>query len=354
MAVIATAILLLLASATAWPLLDRSLAGEPVASTVFWILVTVIASAFPVQTPRGATVSVSAAPILASALLGGPTVGALVALIGSTERRELTGRVPWYGVLYNHATLVIPATLAGVVAISTEVEVRGQPAASLLVALLAGLIYFAANEFLSALAVSTREQRALRSTLVADVKGFGVALVGLIPIAWLMALAYSAVGPWVIALFALPLYATRASYASVVEIRNMFTQTVTALASAIDARDPSTKKHSEHVSSIGVEIGEVLQLGEADLERLEWAGLLHDIGKIGIPDSVLLKPDRLTREEREEMNRHPQRGWAILAPVERLKRERELILHHHQWFNGSGYPRVNDAGDPVDPRDAEQ
>ena len=98
----------------------------------------------------------------------------------------------------------------------------------------------------------------------------------------------------------------------------------------------------------------MLQLGEADLERLEWAGLLHDIGKIGVPDAVLLKPDRLTREEREEMNRHPQRGWAILAPVERLKRERELILHHHQWFNGSGYPRVNDAGDPVDPRDAEQ
>ena len=168
-----------------------------------------------------------------------------------------------------------------------------------------------------------------------------------------MALAYSFIGPFVVLLFALPLYTTRASYASVVEIRNMFTQTVTALASAIDARDPSTKKHSEHVSSIAVEIGQVLQLGEADIERLEWAGLLHDIGKIGIPDSVLLKPDRLTREEREEMNRHPQRGWAILAPVERLKRERELILHHHQWFNGSGYPRVNEAGDPVDPSDTE-
>jgi HD-GYP domain-containing protein (c-di-GMP phosphodiesterase class II) len=69
---------------------------------------------------------------------------------------------------------------------------------------------------------------------------------------------------------------------------------------------------------------------------------------------VLLKPDRLTREEREEMNRHPQRGWAILASVERLKRERELILHHHQWFNGSGYPRVNEAGEPVDPREVEQ
>src|SRR3954447_20221343 len=110
MAVIVTAVLLFLASAAKWPILDQSQAAAPVASTVFWIIVTVIASAFPVRTPRGATVSVSAAPILASAVLGGPTVAALVALIGSTERRELTGRVPWYGVLYNHATLVIPAT----------------------------------------------------------------------------------------------------------------------------------------------------------------------------------------------------------------------------------------------------
>jgi HD-GYP domain-containing protein (c-di-GMP phosphodiesterase class II) len=249
--------------------------------------------------------------------------------------------------------LVIPAILAGVVAVTADAKIGDRPAASLVIVLLAGLIYFVANEFLSSLAVSTREHRTLRSTLVADLKGFGVALLGLIPIAWLMALAYSSVGPWVLALFALPLYMNRASYASVVEIRNMFTQTVTALASAIDARDPSTKKHSEHVSSIAVEIGQVLQLGEADLERLEWAGLLHDIGKIGIPDAVLLKPGRLNREEREEMNRHPQRGWQILTPVERLKRERELILHHHQWFNGSGYPRVNDAGEPVDPREAE-
>jgi len=162
-----------------------------------------------------------------------------------------------------------------------------------------------------------------------------------------MALAYLKVGPLVVILFALPLYTTRASYASVVEIRRMFTQTVRALASAIDARDPTTKKHSEHVSSIAVEIGRVMGVGERELEQLEWGGLLHDIGKIGVRDDVLLKPDRLTRDEREAMNSHPQRGRDILMPVEKLGPELPLILHHHQWFNGSGYPRVDERGEPV-------
>ena len=139
-------------------------------------------------------------------------------------------------------------------------------------------------------------------------------------------------------LFALPLYTTRASYQSVVEIRKMFTQTVRALASAIDARDPSTKQHSDHVSQIAVEIGQVMGVSEGQLEQLEWGGLLHDIGKIGIRDSVLLKPGRLDKAERMLMNEHPEKGAEILKGVEKLAPELPLIRHHHEWYNGSGYP----------------
>ena len=113
-------------------------------------------------------------------------------------------------------------------------------------------------------------------------------MVGLTPIAWLMALAYTVVGPLVALAFALPLYTTRAAFKAVVDVREMFTQTVKALASAIDARDPSTKKHSEHVSGIAIEIGQAMNLGETELEQLEWAGLLHDFGNICFRDAVLL------------------------------------------------------------------
>ena len=144
----------------------------------------------------------------------------------------------------------------------------------------------------------------------------------------------------VVLIFALPLYTTRAAYESVVEIRKMFTQTIKALASAIDARDPSTKKHSENVSTIAMEIGQEMGVSEADLESLQWGGLLHDVGKIGIPDAVLLKPSRLNKEERTAMNAHPEKGRDILQDVEALAPILPVILHHHQWYNGSGYPKV--------------
>jgi HD-GYP domain-containing protein (c-di-GMP phosphodiesterase class II) len=318
----------------------------------FWTGITLLASAFPVHTTRGTIVSVSIAPILAATALGGPAAGAIVAVLGSTESRELRGETPWYGALYNHAAVAIPAVAAGLIYVSIAGPGSAPSSLNSLVGLLiGGLAYFAINESLAAAAISIRQHHSFGATVIADLRAFGLAFVGLAPLAWLMALAYSHVGWAVVLLFALPLYTTRASYASVVEIRKMFTQTVRALASAIDARDPTTRKHSEHVSGIAVEIGQVMGLGESELEQLEWGGLLHDIGKIGVRDNVLLKPGRLTRDEREAMNSHPQRGREILKPVEKLGPELPLILHHHQWFNGSGYPRVDERGEPVSRND---
>ena len=79
-------------------------------------------------------------------------------------------------------------------------------------------------------------------------------------------------------------------------------------------------------------------MSEAELEALEWGGLLHDIGKIGIPDAILLKQGELDKEERMVMNAHPVKGEEIIRPVQKLAPELPIIRHHHEWFNGSGYP----------------
>jgi HD-GYP domain-containing protein (c-di-GMP phosphodiesterase class II) len=121
-------------------------------------------------------------------------------------------------------------------------------------------------------------------------------------------------------------------------MRDMFTQTVKSLAQAVDARDTFTSGHSVRVQQISVDIGRVMRVGAKELEALEWGGLLHDIGKIGVPDAVLLKPDRLTKEERALMNAHPVKGANIIAPVTKLAPELPIIRHHHEWYNGSGYP----------------
>ena len=81
-----------------------------------------------------------------------------------------------------------------------------------------------------------------------------------------------------------------------------------------------------------------MRVSAAELEALEWGGLLHDVGKIGVPDNVLLKQGKLTREERITMNAHPVLGAQIIGPVDRLAPELPVIRHHHEWYNGSGYP----------------
>jgi putative nucleotidyltransferase with HDIG domain len=201
-----------------------------------------------------------------------------------------------------------------------------------------GVVYFVANNFLAAAAISVREARSLTSVVTSNLQQFGLSLAGLGPLAWLMASMWSVAGVIGILPFAVPLYATRVGYKKVVEIRDMFTQTVKSLASAVDAKDRFTAGHSVRVQIISKDLGEELGCNDAELEALEWGGLLHDIGKIGIPDAILLKQGALTKEERMVMNAHPVKGEEIIAPVEKLKPELPIIRHHHEWFNGSGYP----------------
>jgi HD-GYP domain-containing protein (c-di-GMP phosphodiesterase class II) len=110
------------------------------------------------------------------------------------------------------------------------------------------------------------------------------------------------------------------------------------VAGAVDAKDPFTAGHSERVQLIAKDLGAELHCNDNELEALEWGGLLHDIGKIGIPDAILLKQGALTKEERMVMNAHPVKGEEIIRPVAKLQPELPIIRHHHEWYNGSGYP----------------
>jgi len=176
--------------------------------------------------------------------------------------------------------------------------------------------------------------------LLGDARGFLINFFALTPLAWLMSQVFMIprTGWWTTLLFALPLYTTRVAHRRFVEMRDMFTQTISSLAQAVDKRDKFTSGHSLRVKEISVDIGREMRVSDRDLEALEWGGLLHDVGKIGVPDNVLLKQERLTKEERMIMNAHPVLGAEIIAPVTRLSAELPIIRHHHEWYNGSGYP----------------
>jgi diguanylate cyclase (GGDEF)-like protein len=111
----------------------------------------------------------------------------------------------------------------------------------------------------------------------------------------------------------------------------------TALARAVDAKDAGTRNHCETVSELCVLIGQSLGLGAERIERLRLAGLLHDVGKIGVDDEILRKPDGLDADEAAHMSSHVRTGHAIVASAE-LTEEARWVLHHHEHFDGSGYP----------------
>ena len=309
---------------------------ELLLGVAFWTILTLVGSAFPVRLPRGTHQAVAVAPIMASMFLGGPAVGGWVAAIGTTEMRELRGRIPWYGTLANHAGLVIPAVLAGALREGLLLIWVG-PLAEFVTAMIAAAVFMSSNLLLASLLLGLRTGQPVFGVLVGDSRGISSAVIALAPLAWLMTLVY-AVHWWATALFAVPLYSTRLAYERFVEMRDMFTQTIGALAEAVDKRDPFTSKHSVRVKEISVDIGRVMRVGDAELEALEWGGLLHDVGKIGVPDSVLKKAERLNKEERTIMNSHPVLGAQIIAPVTKLAPELPIIRHHHEWYNGSGYP----------------
>lgn len=304
---------------------------------VFWTLVTLVTSALPVKAPGGVMIAVAVAPCLAAMILGGPAAGGWVALIGSTELRELRGEIPWYGSLSNHAGIVLPAVAGGVV-LKALVPDPGNALADLVGSAAAAVVYSALNLLIIYIIAAMRARTPVRLALRAGDLGVASSFVALAPLAWLMTQTYEMVGWWTTALYALPLYMIRLANERLVEMREMFTQTIGALAQAVDKRDPFTAMHSKRVKEIASDIGRVMRLNSGEMEALEWGGLLHDVGKIGVPDYVLLKPDRLTREERQLMNSHPVLGAQIIAPVTKLAPELPIIRHHHEWYNGSGYP----------------
>lgn len=114
--------------------------------------------------------------------------------------------------------------------------------------------------------------------------------------------------------------------------------TLDALASALDARERETKAHSKRVSEYSVHLARKMGVPEPDVEIIRQGSMLHDIGKIGIPDRILLKPDRLTDEEWIEMRKHPQIGAWIVNGVESLRPSASIVISHHERFDGSGYP----------------
>ena len=122
------------------------------------------------------------------------------------------------------------------------------------------------------------------------------------------------------------------------KMKNIYVESIDSLVSTLQTRDDYYKHHSANVSHYGEEIARMLKLDDWMVESIKYAGILHDIGKVGVSESILLKPDRLTGDEFDEIKRHCEIGVKIIRDANFFQEEIPIILHHHEWFDGSGYP----------------
>jgi putative nucleotidyltransferase with HDIG domain len=122
------------------------------------------------------------------------------------------------------------------------------------------------------------------------------------------------------------------------ELQQSFLQTIAALAAAVDAKDPYTGGHSQRTTELAATIAHELELSSEEIEVIRYAGLLHDVGKIGISEQVLLKPGPLNAEEWEVIHRHPALGASIVERAALLEKLVPVIQHHHEHYDGRGYP----------------
>jgi diguanylate cyclase (GGDEF)-like protein/putative nucleotidyltransferase with HDIG domain len=122
------------------------------------------------------------------------------------------------------------------------------------------------------------------------------------------------------------------------QAEKMFMQSIWSLVRALEAKDPYAKKHSESVVSYAIGIAKMMKISPRELEVIRRAAMIHDIGKIGIPDAILSKPDELTPHERKIIEQHPLIGVRILNKMSFLKQEVAIVRSHHEKWNGEGYP----------------
>jgi HD-GYP domain-containing protein (c-di-GMP phosphodiesterase class II) len=123
------------------------------------------------------------------------------------------------------------------------------------------------------------------------------------------------------------------------ELALAYDATIEGWSHALDLRDKETEGHTQHVTEMTVQFARTFGLGEAELVQVRWGALLHDMGKMGVPDGILLKPGPLTDKEWIIMKKHPDFAYEMLSPIRYLRQALDIPYCHHEKWDGNGYPR---------------
>lgn len=310
---------------------------------VVWTGLTLIAAFSPVRLPGGVTAHTTTTPLIAAifdTFLPQPLSICLIAFFGTFGPRDFRGEVAFgpIGTLTNRSNSMLSG-LAGWSAAHTLMSLpANDPLATLARIVAAGLAFTVVNMSIAVMTAALRTHQSFLRVWSLSVANVVTATAAQVLLGWLMAVVAVQIGLWAAFMVMIPLQLARYSMSKYTEMRDQFFGSVSALSQAIDAKDGFTRGHADRVSRIAGAIAREMGTPEADIERIELAALLHDIGKIAVPDRILMKPARLEPDERKAMQHHPLFGAAILEPSTALRPLVPMVLHHHENYDGTGYP----------------
>ena len=305
----------------------------------FFIVLSTVTEFMPVDLPVGGRVTIGFPIDFVVILVYGPALAMLITALGALIGETIERKRPWYKVIFNTSQYALSAGIAGMVYQGLGGVVGAANLSNYIIpAAICAVVYYLINSNLFMIVISLAEEVSILSVWKNRMRGLIATYIALTPIGFVMAIVYVSIGIWGIILFFFPLILARRSFELYTKMRKVYLDTIRALAAAIDAKDPYTKGHSERVAEMALALAQELNLPEREIERIEYTALLHDIGKIGVDERILGKDDGLTSEEYKKIQKHSITGAKIIEPVDFLKDSYEAIYHHHERYNGDGYP----------------
>jgi HD-GYP domain-containing protein (c-di-GMP phosphodiesterase class II) len=293
------------------------------------------------------TVSVSFIVAIAAVAATGPYGACLVGLAGlvSYSRRRR-----WVHRLFNGSQFAVAPFVAGLAyagwgSVGDEL-VSGRILRSVAATVLATIVYFVVNATLVAVVISITTGMSLRRVWAGSFSMSALSYCGYGMLGLLLAVLWVDVRVLAPIILMLPLLVARSAFANYSEERAAYDATVRALVHAVETKDFYTRGHSERVSIIAERISREAGLREDRVQVVRYAGMLHDIGKLGVSTKVLQKQGKLSAAEFEEIKLHPLRGYEMLCEIDFLHEALTGVYHHHERLDGRGYP-MGLAGDEI-------
>lgn len=204
--------------------------------------------------------------------------------------------------------------------------------------LIAATVYMVINMTIVAIVIGMASNKSPWSIFVSNIRWSIPNFMALIPLGFLMILIFKNYGPLGLFLLFIPLLVSRHSFQLYIDMRENYLNTVEALVQALEAKDTYTSGHSARVGKLAVAMAEGIEMSEDKIESLKYAAVLHDVGKIGVSETILNKEGELLDSEWEAIRSHPVIGQTIIKRIKFLFDIGHVVRHHHERYDGNGYP----------------